>query len=152
MFSSGTAGDPIDILLVEDNPGDVELTREGLAEGKIYNNLWVAENGEQALDFLYRRGDHSNAPRPDLILLDLNLPGTTGHEVLEVIKDDPELRAIPVVILTSSGAEEDIARSYNLHANCYVTKPVDFNQFSKVVRSVESFWFTVVKLPPRRRT
>jgi CheY-like chemotaxis protein len=151
MFSSGTAGDPIDILLVEDNPGDVELTRESLAEGKIYNNLWVAENGEQALDFLYRRGDHSNAPRPDLILLDLNLPGTSGHEVLEVIKDDTELRAIPVVILTSSAAEEDIARSYNLHANCYVTKPVDFQQFSKVVRSVESFWFTVVKLPTRGR-
>lgn len=140
-------GDPIDILLVEDNPGDVELTREGLAEGKIHNNLWVATDGEQALDFLHRRGGHADAPRPDLILLDLNLPRTSGSEVLEEIKRHDELHSIPVVVLTSSEAEEDIARSYRLHANCYVTKPVDFEQFSRVVRSVEDFWFSVVKLP-----
>lgn len=151
MTHDTVGGDPIEILLVEDNPGDVELTREGLAQGKIANNLWVAANGEEALDFLYRRGTHAKAPRPDLIVLDLNLPRKSGLEVLEEIRDDDDLRTIPVVVLTSSGAEEDIVRSYNLHANCYVTKPVDFEQFARVVLSVEDFWFSVVKLPARRR-
>lgn len=140
-------GRPIEILMVEDNPGDVDLTLEGLAEGKIANRLHVAEDGEEALEFLRRRGPFEDVPRPDLILLDLNLPRKSGLEVLEEIKDDPDLRVIPVVILTSSKAEEDVARSYRLHANCYVTKPVDFGQFAHVVRSVERFWFNVVTLP-----
>ena len=143
------AAAPIEILLVEDNPGDVELTREGLAEGRVHNRLWVAEDGEQALDFLYGRGRFAGCPRPDLVLLDLNLPRLKGTEVLRVVKADADLRTIPVVVLTSSQAEEDIARSYALHANCYVAKPVDFVQFSRVVRSVEDFWFTIVKLPSR---
>ena len=149
MSSSTRAGAAIQILLVEDNPGDVELTREGFAEGKILNQLWVAEDGDQALDFLYRRGRHAASPRPDLILLDLNLPRRSGLEVLRTIKADAALRRIPVVVLTSSQAGEDIARTYDLHANCYVNKPVDFHQFCRVVASVEDFWFTVVKLPDR---
>ena len=140
-------GEPIEILLVEDNPGDVELTREGLALGKINNNLWVAEDGDEALEFLFQRGAHAESPRPDLVILDLNLPRRSGHEVLREMKEHAALRRIPVVILTSSAAEEDVLRAYDLHANCYVTKPVDFEQFAKVVLSVESFWFTVVKLP-----
>lgn len=139
---------PIEILMVEDNPGDVDLTIHALEAGKIHNRLSVVESGNEALSFLRREGDHRDAPRPDLILLDLNLPGKGGLEVLEEVKEDPELKTIPIVILTSSEAEEDVLRSYRLHANCYVTKPVDFGGFAHVVRSVEDFWFSVVRLPP----
>jgi two-component system, chemotaxis family, response regulator Rcp1 len=138
----------IEILLVEDNPGDVRLTREALKDGKIVNNLHVAEDGVDALAFLRREGKYHNAVRPELILLDLNLPKKDGREVLAEIKADEALKRIPVVILTSSAAEQDIVRSYNLHANCYVTKPVDLDQFINVVKSIEHFWLTVVKLPP----
>jgi two-component system, chemotaxis family, response regulator Rcp1 len=139
---------PVEILLVEDNPGDVRLTREALKEGKVRNNLYVAPDGVEALRFLKREGEHADAVRPDLILLDLNLPRKDGREVLEEIKQDAVLRSIPVVILTSSQAEQDICRAYALHANCYVTKPVDLDQFITVVKSIETFWFTIVKLPP----
>jgi two-component system, chemotaxis family, response regulator Rcp1 len=139
---------PVEILLVEDNPGDVRLTREALKEGKVRNNLHVAQDGVEALAFLRREGKHAGAVRPDLILLDLNLPRKDGREVLEEIKADPELRLIPVVILTSSQAEKDIVRAYDLHANCYVSKPVDLDQFITVVKSIEDFWFAIVKLPP----
>ena len=138
----------IEILLVEDNPGDVRLTREALKDGKIVNNLHVAEDGVDALAFLRREGKYHNAVRPELILLDLNLPKKDGREILAEIKADKELKRIPVVILTSSAAEQDIVKSYNLHANCYVTKPVDLDQFINVVKSIEHFWLTVVKLPP----
>jgi two-component system, chemotaxis family, response regulator Rcp1 len=139
---------PVEILLVEDNPGDVRLTREALKEGKVRNNLNVAQDGVEALAYLRREGRHEGAVRPDLILLDLNLPRMDGREVLAAIKADPELRPIPVVILTSSQAEQDIVRAYDLHANCYVTKPVDLDQFITVVKSIEDFWFAIVKLPP----
>lgn len=139
---------PVEILLVEDNPGDVRLTREALREGKVRNNLHVAPDGVEALRFLRREGEYAEVVRPDLILLDLNLPKKDGREVLEDIKADPQLRYIPVVVLTSSQAEQDILRAYDLHANCYVTKPVDLDQFIHVVRSIEDFWFTIVKLPP----
>jgi CheY-like chemotaxis protein len=141
--------DPIQILLVEDNPGDVELTREALLDSKLHMQLSVASDGVQALAFLARTGPYADAPRPDLILLDLNLPKKDGRAVLSEIKRDPRLRTIPVVVLTSSRAEEDIARAYDLHANCFVTKPVDFDQFTTIVRSIEQFWFSVVKLPPK---
>lgn len=140
---------PIEILMVEDNPGDVRLTVEALKEGKVRNNLHIAEDGVEALAFLRRQGRYAEAPRPDLILLDLNLPKKNGREVLEEIKEDPDLRRIPVVILTVSQAEQDIVKSYNLHANCYITKPVDLDQFLDVVKSIENFWLTVVMLPPR---
>lgn len=140
---------PIEILLVEDNPGDVRLTKEALKEGKVRNNLQVAEDGEEALEFLRRQGRHAQARRPDLVLLDLNLPKKSGREVLEEIKADPELKRIPVVILTVSKAEQDILKSYNLHANCYITKPVNLDQFIEVVQAIEDFWLTVVMLPPR---
>jgi two-component system, chemotaxis family, response regulator Rcp1 len=139
---------PVEILLVEDNPGDVRLTREALKEGKVRNNLYVAPDGMEALRFLRREGEFARAVRPDLVLLDLNLPGMDGREVLQQIKLDPSLRSIPVVILTSSQAEQDICRAYSLHANCYVTKPVDLDQFITVVKTIENFWFTIVKLPP----
>jgi CheY-like chemotaxis protein len=142
---------PIEVLLVEDNPGDVRLTREALKEGKVHNNLHVAPDGVEALAFLRREGRYADAVRPDLILLDLNLPRKSGREVLEEVKGDPALRNIPVVILTSSQAEQDIARAYDLHANCYITKPVDLDQFITVVKSIEDFWFTVVKLPTGTR-
>jgi two-component system response regulator len=138
---------PVDVLLVEDNPGDIKLTREALSETKMFVNLFTAENGVEALDFLYKRGKFSEAPRPDIIILDLNLPLKDGREVLEEIKHDSNLKRIPVVILTSSKAEEDIVRSYNLYANCYITKPLDFEQFTQIVKSIEQFWFTIVKLP-----
>ena len=147
-MSDRTLSRPIDILLVEDNPGDVRLTREALREGKIRNNLHVARDGVEALAFLRREGGHADAPRPDVILLDLNLPRKSGREVLSEVKQDPALRQIPVVVLTSSEAEEDIVRAYDLHANCYISKPVDLDQFITVVKSIEDFWFTVVKLPP----
>ena len=140
-------GKTIEILLVEDNPGDVELVREALGEGKINNQLHVAADGVQAMEYLKGKGPHAGAACPDLVLLDLNLPKKNGREVLQEIKSDPELKFIPVVVLTSSKAEEDILKSYNLHANCYVTKPVDLDQFLRVVRSIEDFWLSVVKLP-----
>lgn len=139
----------IEILLVEDNPADVDLTQETLAYAKIRNRLHVVSNGEEALAFLRREGRYSDVIRPDLILLDLNLPRKDGREVLEELKADPDLRSIPVVVLTSSDAEKDVVRSYDLGANCYVTKPVDLDQFSNVVRTIEDFWFVVVKLPPK---
>ncbi len=138
---------PVEILLVEDNPADVRLTVEGLKEARIANRLTAMMDGDSALDFLYRRGAHTDAPRPDLILLDLNLPGIDGRTVLAQIKDDPELRVIPVVIITSSEAEADIIKSYEAHANCFISKPIDFDGFLRVVRSIENFWFTIVRLP-----
>lgn len=141
-------GKPIEILLVEDNPGDIRLTREGLKEGRIFNNLSVVEDGVAAMAFLRREGEYADAPHPDLILLDLNLPKKDGREVLKEIKSDPKLRRIPVVILTTSRAEEDIKGTYNQHANCYITKPVNFDQFVNVVKSIEDFWLTIVRLPP----
>lgn len=136
----------IEILLVEDNPGDVLLTEEALRESKVLNRLSLAEDGVQALQMLYREWPHADHPRPDLILLDLNLPRMDGREVLATIKDDPDLRRIPVVILTSSEAESDIMRAYDLHANCYIVKPVDLDQFIHVIRTIEGFWLSVVKL------
>ena len=135
--------------MVEDNPGDVRLTVEALKEGKVANHLHTVEDGEEALKFLRRQAEYANATRPDLILLDLNLPKKNGREVLAEIKADPELRRIPVVILTVSKAEQDIVKSYDLHANCYINKPVDLEQFLTVVQSIENFWLTVVMLPPR---
>ena len=140
-------GRPVEILLVEDNPDDVALTVEALREGKIANNLNVAENGVVALEFLRRKGKYSDAPHPDIILLDLNLPKKDGREVLAEIKADAQLKHLPVVVLTTSRAEQDILKSYRLHANCYVTKPLDFDEFTSIVHSIEDFWFTVVKLP-----
>lgn len=138
---------PIEVLLVEDNPGDVRLTQEALKNGKVINHLSVVSDGVEATDFLFRRGKFDQAPRPDLILLDLNLPRKNGREVLKEIKDDPDLRRIPVMVLTTSSAEQDLQKAYNLHANCYVTKPVDLDQFLAVVRSIENFWFKIVTLP-----
>jgi CheY-like chemotaxis protein len=142
-------GRPAEILLVEDNPGDVELTREGLASAKVNNHLSVVMDGIEALAYLRREGQYHEAIRPDLILLDLNLPKKDGREVLADIKDDENLRVIPVVVLTTSKADEDIVKSYQHHANCYVTKPVDFAGFTQVVHAIDEFWFTVVVLPPR---
>ena len=141
----------IDILLVEDNPGDVRLTAESMKEWKIKNVLHIVRDGEEAMDFLYRRGKYTQAVRPDLILLDLNLPKKDGKEVLKEIKEDPDLRRIPVAILTISSADEDILKSYNFHANCYIQKPIGIDQFAKVVRSIEHFWFTIVTLPDGKR-
>jgi CheY-like chemotaxis protein len=141
-------GKPIEILLVEDNPGDVRLTQEALRESKISNNLYVAQDGVEAMAFLHRETPYADVPRPGLILLDLNLPKKDGREVLTEIKSDPVLKRIPVVVLTTSEAEEDVLRTYDLHANCYITKPVDFGQFINVVQAIEDFWFTVVRLPP----
>lgn len=137
------------ILLVEDNPADVRLTMEVLKDVKLYNNITVVNDGIQALDFLYCRGEYRSAVRPDIILLDLNLPGMDGREVLSRIKGDDKLKQIPVVVLTTSSAEQDMLKSYALHANCYITKPVDLEQFTKVVTSIEEFWFSIVKLPGR---
>jgi two-component system, chemotaxis family, response regulator Rcp1 len=142
------SGRPIEILLVEDNPGDVRLTREALKEAKVRNSLSVVGDGVDAMAFLRREGTHSAAPRPDIILLDLNLPKKDGRQVLAEIKASPELRRLPVVILTTSKAEEDILKTYDLHANCFITKPVDFDQFVKVVHSIEHFWLSIVTLPP----
>jgi CheY-like chemotaxis protein len=141
-------GKPIEILLVEDNPGDVRLTMEALKGGRVRNRIRVVENGVQAMDFLHRQGHYAAVPRPDLILLDLNLPKKDGREVLGEVKQDPDLKRIPIVILTSSAAEEDILRAYDLSANCYITKPVDLDQFLKVLKSIEDFWLVIVKLPP----
>jgi chemotaxis family two-component system response regulator Rcp1 len=139
---------PIEILLVEDSPSDIDLTLEALKEFKVRNHVSVVEDGVLALKFLRREGPYAEAPRPDLIMLDLNLPRKDGREVLAVIKADDHLKTIPVVVLTTSRADQDILRSYQLNANCYITKPVDFNQFLEVVRSIEAFWLFVVTLPP----
>ena len=141
----------IEILLVEDNPGDVRLTKEALRDGRVRNHISVAKDGVQALSFLRRDAGYEDAPTPDLILLDLNLPRKSGREVLKEIKSDPNLKAIPIVVLTTSSADQDVLHSYDLHANCYITKPVDFDQFITVVRSIEGFWLTVVKLPSGRQ-
>lgn len=141
---------PIQILLVEDNPGDVRLTEEALKDAKVHTLLNVAKDGVEALSFLRKTGKYADAPMPDIILLDLNLPRMNGLEVLKEIKDDEKLRLIPVVVITSSKAEEDVAKSYHLHANCYITKPIDFSQFIVMVQSIETFWFTIVRLPTRK--
>jgi chemotaxis family two-component system response regulator Rcp1 len=141
----------IQVLLVEDSPGDIRLTQEALKDAKIHINLHVVRDGEQAMSFLMREGEHANAPRPDLILLDLNLPKKDGREVLQEIKESPTLKIIPVVILTTSAAEADILRSYLLHANCYITKPVSLDGFLTVVKSIEDFWMSVVRLPSKPR-
>jgi len=137
----------IDILIVEDNPGDARLAQEALKESKIKNQLHIVNDGMAATDFLFKRNDYKDAPRPDLIILDLNLPKKDGREVLAEIKTEENLKSIPVVILTTSKAEEDILKTYNLHANCYITKPLDFDKFMEVVKSIEDFWLSVVKLP-----
>jgi len=141
-------GSAVKILLVEDNPGDIRLTQEALKESKMLNELYVAEDGVEALEFLNREGKYSDAPHPDLILLDLNLPKKDGRELLEEIKADEKLMRIPVVVLTTSKAQEDIYRMYEQHANCYITKPIDLDQFIEVVKSIDNFWLTIVKLPP----
>ena len=138
---------PAEILLVEDSPSDVLMTREALQSAKILNNLHVVDNGMEAIAFLRQQGKYTSMPRPHIVLLDLNLPGKSGREVLAEIKGDPYLKAIPVVVLTTSKAEEDVLIAYGLHANCYVSKPVDFANFASVIRSIEKFWFTVVTLP-----
>ncbi len=139
----------IDILVVEDNSGDARLIREVMNENKIFSTFYLAKDGVEALDFLHNKGKFKNAPKPDLIILDLNLPRKDGREVLAEIKADKRLKHIPIVIMTISQAEEDILKSYNLHANCYITKPIDLMQFIKVVKSIEDFWFSIVKLPPK---
>jgi len=144
-------GRPIDILMVEDNPGDVRLAHEAFKEAKILNEVHVVEDGVEALAFLRRQGKYANVVRPELILLDLNLPKKDGREVLAEIKEDPDLRRIPVVILTVSKAEEDIIKTYDLHANCYITKPIDLDGFMEVVKAIDGFWLTVVKLPPKEQ-
>lgn len=138
----------IEILLIEDSPADILLTREAFEQNKILNTLHVAEDGVQAMDFLHKRGAYASVPRPDLILLDLNLPRKNGREVLAEIKADSELRKIPIVVLTTSSADEDILRAYDLNANCYVVKPVGFDNFMQAVQSIRHFWFSVVTLPP----
>ena len=147
MQAIGTDAAPIEVLLVEDSPGDVRLTREAFKDAKVHINLHVASDGAKAMAFLKREGEYAKAPRPDLILLDLNLPKKDGREVLGEIKQDSSLKTIPVVILTTSSSEADILRSYQLHANCYITKPVGLEGFLTVVRSIDSFWLSVVRLP-----
>lgn len=146
---TGRAGEPVEILLVEDNPGDVRLTQEALKESRVANVVNVVQDGEEAMAYLRHADGFEEVPRPDIILLDLNLPKKDGREVLAELKSDANLRRIPVVILTTSEAEQDILRSYDLHANCYITKPVDLDDFMEVVRYIEEFWMSMVKLPPR---
>jgi len=148
MKENPTVGRPIEILLVEDNPADVRLTVESLKEGKVCNILHVVEDGEEALAFLHKKGKYADKPHPDIILLDINLPKKSGLEVLSEIKGDDMLKRIPVVVLSASKAEEDIHRSYGLHANCYISKPVDLDQFIHVIKTINNFWFSIVKLPP----
>lgn len=143
----GSIDRPIEILLVEDNPGDVRLTKEAFKDAKVINNIHVVKDGEEAMAFLRHEGTYANLPHPDIILLDLNLPRKDGREVLAEIKEDSLLKSIPIIILTTSKSEEDILNTYNLHANCYITKPVDLNQFINVVKSIEDFWLCLVKLP-----
>jgi two-component system, chemotaxis family, response regulator Rcp1 len=152
MESIGNGAAPIEVLLVEDSPGDVRLTREAFKDAKVHINLHVASDGTEAMAFLGRQGEQANVPRPDLILLDLNLPKKDGREVLEEIKESPALKSIPVVILTTSVSEADILRSYRLHANCYITKPVGLNGFLEVIESIDSFGLSVVKLPREDRS
>ena len=147
MESIGTGAVPIEVLLVEDSPGDVRLTREAFKDAKVHINMHVASDGAEAMEYLRREGKHANAPRPDLILLDLNLPKKDGREVLAELKKSPALKCIPVVILTTSASETDIQGSYQNHANCYITKPVDLEGFLKVVKSIDNFWLSVVRLP-----
>lgn len=139
----------IDILVVEDNPGDARLIKEVLNDNKVFSSLYIVNDGVEAMNFLHNEGKYKKVPKPDLIILDLNLPRKDGREVLAEIKADNKLKHIPIVIMTISQAEEDILKSYNLHANCYITKPIDLNQFIKVVKSIEDFWFSIVKLPPK---
>ena len=141
--------EPIEILLVEDNPGDARLAVEALKDSQVRNNLYHVKDGVEAMDFLNRRGSYADVPVPDLILLDLNLPRKDGREVLEEIKEDPELKLVPVVVLTTSEAERDLVRTYDLHANAYVVKPIDLDRFVEVVQAIEDFWFAIVKLPPK---
>ena len=145
---SGSINRSVEILLVEDNPDDIDLMLEALKEGRVRNRVNIAEDGVQALAFLRRAAQHSDAPRPDLILLDLNLPGKSGHEVLAEIKADPSLQRIPVVILTSSASEHDVLKSYDLRANCFITKPADLEEFLSLVRAIDAFWLDLVALPP----
>jgi len=147
-MSDAEFGRPVEILMVEDSPSDVCVTRETLKDSKLLNHISVVNDGEEAMAFLRREGKYVKATRPDLILLDLNLPKKNGLEVLAEVKADEQLRRIPVVVLTTSSAEQDILKTYDLHANCYITKPVDLNQFSAVVKTIEEFWFTIVRLPP----
>ena len=147
MYANGIK--VIDILLVEDNPGDVRLAQEALKESKVRNNMIVVEDGVEAMEFLHQRGKYAKAPRPDLILLDLNLPRKNGREVLAEIKSDDNLKRIPVVVLTVSRDEQDVIKAYNLHANCFITKPLDFEQFIKITKTIEEFWLTIVRLPPK---
>ena len=147
MMVPGTMVQPVEILLVEDNPVDVLMTKEAFCGSRVCNNLHVAEDGEEAMDFLYKRGKHSSAPAPEIILLDLNLPRKDGREVMAEIKGDPSLRHIPVIVLTTSEDEEDIWNSYELHANCFITKPADMEQFTKALEGIGEFWFTLVRLP-----
>jgi CheY-like chemotaxis protein len=141
-------GRPIEILLVEDNPGDIRLTQEAFRDGKVANNMSVVTDGDEAMTFLRHEGEYAEAPRPDIILLDLNLPKKDGREVLAELKQDPNLRRIPVIVLTTSKAEQDILNSYDMHANCYITKPIDLEEFIKLVEGIGGFWLMVVKLPP----
>jgi CheY-like chemotaxis protein len=152
MKTIGADAAPIEVLLVEDSPGDVRLTREAFKDAKVHINLHVATDGVEAMEFLNREGKHSAVPRPDLILLDLNLPRKDGRQVLEEIKKNPVLKSIPVVILTTSASDEDILRSYRLHANCYITKPVGLDGFLEVVKSIDTFWLSVVQLPHEPRS
>jgi CheY-like chemotaxis protein len=146
---NGPAIAPIDILMVEDNLGDARLTQEALNESKMINNLYHAKDGVEAMEFLRKEGKFKDMPTPDIILLDLNLPRKDGREVLAELKEMPKLKNIPVVVLTTSDAEQDIVMSYNLHANCYITKPVDLDKFIEIVRGIENFWLSIVKLPPQ---
>jgi CheY-like chemotaxis protein len=148
-MTQSLSGRQIEVLLVEDDPGDVLMTKEAFEDYKLRNKLHVVTDGAEAMEFLRRQGEHADAPRPDLVLLDLNLPRMDGREVLQAIKSDPDLASIPVVILTTSEAEEDVLRSYSLHANAYVTKPVDFDRFIQVVRQIDEFFVSVVRLPTR---
>jgi chemotaxis family two-component system response regulator Rcp1 len=152
MEMIGTNAAAIEVLLVEDSPGDVRLTREAFKDAKVHITLHVASDGAEAIEFLEQKGKHTKAPRPDLILLDLNLPKKDGREVLEEIKESPALKSIPVVILTTSASDADILRSYRLHANCYITKPVGLDGFLEVVKSIDNFWLSVVKLPREPRS
>jgi CheY-like chemotaxis protein len=147
MGKHDTGGKPIEILLVEDDAGDVRLTREAFKDARVLISLNVARDGEEAMEYLFHKGKYADAPRPDLVLLDLNLPRKDGREVLAEMKADENLKSIPVVILTTSRSETDVLKVYNLHANCYITKPLDLKQFIDVIKSIEDFWFTVVKLP-----
>ncbi|HET7272892.1 MAG TPA: response regulator [Rubrobacter sp.] len=147
-MSNGPNTEPINILLVEDNPGDARLAVEALKDSKIHNKLYHVEDGVEAMQFLHHRVQNEHVPPPDLILLDLNLPKKDGREVLAEIKEDPQLRFVPVVVLTTSAAERDLVKSYDLHANAYIVKPIDLGQFIDVVQAIENFWFSIVKLPP----